>query len=95
LFCFVLSVLFFYHLDYVPPQELMIIQQKLGMGEVMDFKGEHTTITLLNQHNSKLHSKYLSQHPQINVALTPHPRNPLNTTWETTSDHGVHGQDSG
>ena len=60
MFCFVLSVLFFYHLDYVPPQELMIIQQKLGMGEVMDFKGEHTTITLLNQHNSKLHSKYLS-----------------------------------
>ena len=36
--------------------------------------GEPTTTTLLNQHNSQLHSKYIFLHLQINVDVTPHQR---------------------
>lgn len=43
-------------------------------GEIIDLRGEPTTGTFLNQHNSQLCSKCSSLHPQIRVALNPHQR---------------------
>lgn len=39
--------------------------------KVMDFGGEPITLTLLNHHNSLLHSKHLSLYPQVINVLTP------------------------
>jgi hypothetical protein len=39
-------------------------------------RGESTTANFLNQHNSKLHSKYTLLYSQIRVTLTPHQRTP-------------------
>ena len=39
--------------------------------EVMDLRRKHTTATILAQHSSEMHSKYLSLYPQICLAPTP------------------------
>lgn len=46
-----------------------------GDSEVMDFGRECTTIMALNQHNSLLHSKYLSFYSHISIGLTYHQEN--------------------
>lgn len=43
--------------------------------EVMDLDGEPTTVTLLNQHKSELHYKYLSLYTQVTIVLTSSKRN--------------------
>lgn len=42
--------------------------------QIMDPKGEPMTITVLNQYNSQLHSKYRSLYLLITVSLIPHQR---------------------
>lgn len=40
------------------------------VGEVMDSKGEPTTVIFLSQHNSQWHSKHLSLYPCTSMAFT-------------------------
>lgn len=57
----------------------------------MDLGGKTTTVTLLNQGNSELHSKYLSLYSHISIGPTPNQRNRILT--RTTSDQKVKKQE--
>ena len=57
--------------------------------EDMDLEGESTMAALLKQHNSQLHSKYMSLYPQRSVILSCHQRNFFLQQLEITAENHI------
>lgn len=55
--------------------------------EVVGLRGEPTTATLVEQHNSEISSKCLSLYPQVSPPPTPHQRSCFSLQMETITEN--------